>query len=179
METIEGSKAITKNFQYLPDDDKDIEMLLEEDDILREEFDESILDKSDAELETIEDELYSKISEGDVENIVFYEEITDESETNWETCNNMDIHSEISEEDSEISETLDKVEQHTVTLEGDFNEEDYVFYEEIMDESDADWETIEDKEVYSKISKGDIESLETIDKVDQPMEMLEKEMIGK
>ena len=182
LETIDGSKAIARNCQYLPDDDKHIEMLLEEDNVLREEFDETIMDKSDAELKKIE---------GDVENmetiegfeafarifqhrLEFYEEITDESDTNWETTNNKEVQSEISKGDVKISKTLDKVDQHMELLEGDdFNVEDYEFHEEITDESDADCETTEDKEVQSEISKGDLEISETIHKVDQPMEMLE------
>ena len=145
------------------------------------EFYEEITDESDADWETIEDEVNSKISE-DIENmediegfeafarifqhgLEFYEEITDENDTNWETTNNKN---KISDGDVEISEHLDKVDQHMETLDN-FNEEDYEFYEEITDESDADWETTEVKEVHSK---GDVEILETINKVDQPMEMV-------
>ena len=57
--------------------------------------------------------------------------------------------------------------------EDDFNQEDYKFYEEITDESDADWETTKDEKVDAEISEGDVEILETMDKVDQHMEMLE------
>ena len=49
-------------------------------------------------------------------------------------------------------------------LEGDdFNQNNYELYEEIMDESDADWKTTPDMEVHSKMSEVDIENLEIFD----------------
>ena len=61
--------------------------------------------------------------------------------------------------------TMEKVDKHMETLEGnDFNQEDYEFVdvEEITDESNANWETFEDKEKYCEMSEGDIENWETV-----------------
>ena len=48
-------------------------------------------------------------------------------------------------------------------LEGDgFNQNSYELYEEIVDESDADWKTTSDLEIHSKMSELHIENLDTV-----------------
>lgn len=59
-------------------------------------------------------------------------------------------------------------------IEGDdFNMEDYDFCGEIAVESDVNWDTTKMEKDYAEISEGDVEILETMNKVDQHMEMLE------
>ena len=93
----------------------------------------------------------------------FFEEITVESDVNWETTKDERVHAEISEEDVEILETTDKVDQPMEMLEGDAFNQEY-FSEEITDTSDANLETSKNKDVHSKISDGDLDNFETIDR---------------
>ena len=60
-------------------------------------------------------------------------------------------------------------------LEGDdFKMEDYDFYGGLAVESDVNWETTKEEKDHAEISEGDVvEILETMDKIDQHMEMLE------
>ena len=96
------------------------------------------------------------------EDYKFYEEITDESNADWETTKDEKVHAKISEEEVEFLETMNKVDQHMEMLEGDaFNQENY--FEEITDKSDANLETSKNKNVHSKMSEGDVENFETID----------------
>ena len=48
----------------------------------------------------------------------------------------------------------------------DFNQNYYELYEEIIDESDANWKITAEMEVHSEMSEVDIENLETIDGMD-------------
>ena len=96
------------------------------------------------------------------EDYKFYEEITDESDADWETTKDEKVDAEISEGDVEILETMDKVDQHMEMLEGDAFNQEY-FFEEITDKSDTDLETSKNKDVHSKMSEGDVEYFETID----------------
>ena len=59
-------------------------------------------------------------------------------------------------------------------LEGDdFKMEDYDFYGGLAVESDVNWETTKEEKDHAEISEGDVEILETMDKIDQHMEMAE------
>jgi hypothetical protein len=98
--------------------------------------------------------------EGDVFNEEeFFEEITVESDVNWETTKDEKVPAVISIEDVEILETMDNVDQHMEMLEGDVFNEEYFF----EDKSDANLETSKNKDVYSKMSEGNVENFETID----------------
>ena len=95
------------------------------------------------------------------EDYKFYEEITDESDADWETTKDEKVHAKISEGDVKILETINKVDQHMEMLEGDdFNQEYY--FKEITDKSDANLETSKNKDVHSKTSEGNVENFESV-----------------
>ena len=74
------------------------------------------------------------------------EEINEESNANWETSNDKEEHSEISEGGIENSETVDRSGDLTRSL-----------------QDNANWETSKDKEERPEISEGGIDNLKTVE----------------
>ena len=69
---------------------------------------------------------------------------------------------------------INKVDHHMETLEGDnLHKKDYEFCEEVTDHSDANLDTIKDREVNYQTSDQIVEFLEVLDEVDQHMETVE------